>query len=417
VSEGGKTPAMSPMNSSTEKKQNSHVVKVDQSEITSEGIRKKDTAKARTNGVFPGKNTWKRQSSQPSRDANGNNISTTSATLTLSESGKTLAMSPMNSSIEKAQVSNVVKVDQSEITSEGIREKDKAKARTNGVFPGKNTWKRQSSQPSRDANGDINTEKKNCIIEDSYSMTHRGLGNSVQKSADSKLVSNKTLLVGGPDGKNIFAKQKYSKWPTAKRKRPDHSSGARRICLPAPPSIPEAGISTNPSEKEKQHKSDGESALETNKSFSNPKHLPSEKTLTDFCYQDTARGGLGRGRGMGRGRQSARGGRGSMGLVRVKPQNASLTPICPTFRRGLPCNNPLCTLRHDVSAEASRPICSFFQRNGMCSKGADCPFRHIKVAWDAEICPMFEKTGYCEDPDCLLRHVSVKKKRVASSTN
>ena len=137
-----------------------------------------------------------------------------------------------------------------------------------------------------------------------------------------------------------------------------------------------------------------------------------QKTLTDFCYQDTGRGrggrGVirGRGRGRGRGRPTVKG---NIGLVRVQDKNLSNTPICPTFRRGMPCNDPKCKLRHDVAAEASRPICVFFQRNGMCSKGDDCPFRHIKVPWNAEICPMFQKVGYCEDANCRLRHVDAKK--------
>ena len=91
---------------------------------------------------------------------------------------------------------------------------------------------------------------------------------------------------------------------------------------------------------------------------------PTQKTLTDFQYNNiSARGRGGRGRGK------------TMGLIRVKPKNPSDTPICPTFSRGLPCNNAKCTLRHDVATEASRPMCVFFQRNGMCSKGDDCPFK------------------------------------------
>ena len=126
-----------------------------------------------------------------------------------------------------------------------------------------------------------------------------------------------------------------------------------------------------------------------------------QKTLTDYQYQDTsARGGRGRGRGKTK----------AMGLVRVKTKNPSETPICPTFSRGLPCNNAKCRLRHDVSTEASRPMCVFFQRNGMCSKGDDCPFKHVKISWDAEICPTFERLGYCEDEGCVLRHVASKRR-------
>ena len=127
-----------------------------------------------------------------------------------------------------------------------------------------------------------------------------------------------------------------------------------------------------------------------------------QKTMTDYQYQDTsARGGRGRGRGKTK----------AMGLVRVKTKNPSETPICPTFSRGLPCNNAKCRLRHDVSTEASRPMCVFFQRNGMCSKGDDCPFKHVKISWDAEICPTFERLGYCEDEGCVLRHVASKRSK------
>ena len=153
-----------------------------------------------------------------------------------------------------------------------------------------------------------------------------------------------------------------------KRKHPDKIHGPRRICL-----------STAIIEDE------GKDADQTD--------AQSKKTLTDFQYKDTSARGRGRGK--------------TMGLVRVKRNNI---PICPTFSRGLPCNNAKCNLRHDVSTEASRPMCVFFQRNGMCSKGDDCPFKHIKISWDAEICPTFERLGYCEDESCVLRHVVSKKK-------
>mmetsp|Transcript_3769 Transcript_3769/g.7659 ORF Transcript_3769/g.7659 Transcript_3769/m.7659 type:complete len:468 (-) Transcript_3769:55-1458(-) len=141
-------------------------------------------------------------------------------------------------------------------------------------------------------------------------------------------------------------------------------------------------------------------------------HKKPEKSLTDHCYKDTGRGIRGRGRGRGRGRSAGRnGGRsGNIGLVRVQSSNPSETPICPTFRKGLPCNDPKCIYRHDVCSEASRPICVFFQRNGMCDKGEDCPFRHVKVNWNAAICPSFAQFGYCEIAGCALRHVVEKKK-------
>ena len=145
-----------------------------------------------------------------------------------------------------------------------------------------------------------------------------------------------------------------------------------------------------------------ESSNKDTKSTDSNNSTTTNKNLTDFAYRDTGRGI--------RGRKTIGPRTANMGLVRVKPEDPSATAICPTFRRGLPCNNPKCTLRHDVSSEASRPICVFFQRNGMCSKGDECIFRHVKVRYDAEVCPMFERVGYCEDPDCVLRHVVVSKK-------
>ncbi|KAL7501328.1 hypothetical protein ACHAWT_011133 [Skeletonema menzelii] len=163
--------------------------------------------------------------------------------------------------------------------------------------------------------------------------------------------------------------------PPVKRKRPETFLGPRRILL------------SSAATEERQ-----DTVLGTNEQ--------PQKTMTDYQYQDTsARGGRGRGRGKGK----------AMGLVRVKPKNPTETPICPTFSRGLPCNNVKCRLRHDVSTEASRPMCVFFQRNGMCSKGDDCPFKHVKISWDAEICPTFERLGYCEDQGCVLRHVASKR--------
>eukprot|EP00984_Skeletonema_dohrnii_P018983 scaffold8991_cov155-Skeletonema_dohrnii-CCMP3373.AAC.28 len=164
--------------------------------------------------------------------------------------------------------------------------------------------------------------------------------------------------------------------PHVKRKRQDTIHGPRRICLSS-------------------------AATEEGKDVDGMDEQP-QKTMTDFQYKDaSASGGRGRGRGKGK----------AMGLVRVKPKNPSETPICPTFSRGLPCNNAKCKLRHDVSTEASRPICVFFQRNGMCSKGDDCPFKHVKISWDAEICPTFERLGYCEDEGCVLRHVASKRSK------
>lgn len=163
-----------------------------------------------------------------------------------------------------------------------------------------------------------------------------------------------------------------------KRKRPETIHGPRRICLSSSAATMKEGTDADRTDEQPQ------------------------KTMTDFQYKDASARGRGRGKGK------------AMGLVRVKPKNPSETPICPTFSRGLPCNNPKCRLRHDVSTEASRPICVFFQRNGMCSKGDDCPFKHVKISWDAEICPTFEKLGYCEDEDCVLRHVARKRSKTSA---
>ena len=167
--------------------------------------------------------------------------------------------------------------------------------------------------------------------------------------------------------------------------------------------IKSAGSRTTPSVKPKRHNSIhgprriclSSAATEEGKATDAPDEQP-QKTMTDFQYKDASAG-----RGKGK----------AMGLVRVKPKNPSETPICSRFSRGLPCNNPKCRLRHDVSTEASRPICVFFQRNGMCSKGEDCPFKHVKISWDAEICPTFERLGYCEDEGCVLRHVASKRSK------
>eukprot|EP00956_Cyclotella_meneghiniana_P027368 scaffold61142_cov57-Cyclotella_meneghiniana.AAC.5 len=178
------------------------------------------------------------------------------------------------------------------------------------------------------------------------------------------------------------------------------AKGSRRICL-------NSNNNTQANESSSTDvPDDGTKLLESSnkdtKSTDNNNSTTTNKNLTDFAYRDTGRGK--------RGHKIIGPRTANMGLVRVKPEDPSTTAICPTFRRGLPCNNPKCTLRHDVSSEASRPICVFFQRNGMCSKGDECIFRHVKVRYDAEVCPMFERVGYCEDPDCVLMHVVVSKK-------
>lgn len=76
----------------------------------------------------------------------------------------------------------------------------------------------------------------------------------------------------------------------------------------------------------------------------------------------------------------------SMGLVRVQPDETR-TPICPTFLRGIQCQDQYCRKRHDVPKEFAVPICSFFQRHGQCLRGESCIFRHVRNP----ICPYCKK--------------------------
>ena len=134
-------------------------------------------------------------------------------------------------------------------------------------------------------------------------------------------------------------------------------------------------------------------------------------TLTAFAYRETGNTGRGRGRGRGRGsrgRGNAHTSRGNMGLVRVKSELQSTTKICPTFARGINCDDEYCRKRHDVPPECARPLCSFFQRHGQCRKGDECPFAHVKVDPRAAICSSFRLLGYCEDPNCPFKHVVQK---------
>lgn len=130
-------------------------------------------------------------------------------------------------------------------------------------------------------------------------------------------------------------------------------------------------------------------------------------TLTAFAYRETgvARRGRERGRGRGRGRGSTNISSGNTGLVRVKSELQSTTKICPTFARGINCDNEFCRKRHDIPPECARPLCSFFQRHGQCRKGDGCPFAHIKVDPRAAVCSSFRLLGYCEDPNCAFKHV------------
>ena len=115
-------------------------------------------------------------------------------------------------------------------------------------------------------------------------------------------------------------------------------------------------------------------------------------------------GGAEKGRGRGRGRGNTNSA-GNMGLVRVRAELQSTTKICPTFARGINCDDEYCWKRYDVPSECARPLCSFFQRHGQCRKGDDCPFAHVKVDPRAAVCSSFRLLGYCEDPNCAFKHV------------
>ena len=125
-----------------------------------------------------------------------------------------------------------------------------------------------------------------------------------------------------------------------------------------------------------------------------------EKKLTDFAYRET-----------GKRRATTR----SKGLVRVQP-NVAKTPICPTFLRGVACDDEKCWKRHDVPPEFAMPICSFFQRQGMCLND-QCRFRHVKVNRRATPCPSFELLGFCEDLNCAMMHSHPSKSSKHTKTS
>eukprot|EP00531_Pseudo-nitzschia_arenysensis_P007063 CAMPEP_0116134116 /NCGR_PEP_ID=MMETSP0329-20121206/10476_1 /TAXON_ID=697910 /ORGANISM="Pseudo-nitzschia arenysensis, Strain B593" /LENGTH=453 /DNA_ID=CAMNT_0003628809 /DNA_START=75 /DNA_END=1436 /DNA_ORIENTATION=+ len=106
----------------------------------------------------------------------------------------------------------------------------------------------------------------------------------------------------------------------------------------------------------------------------------------------------------------------NMGLVRVHP-NEKTTPICPTFLRGLHCQNEFCRKRHDIPKEYAMPVCSFFQRHGQCLKGDSCVFRHIKLNAKALVCPSFAMLGFCEDEQCPMQHIRGKAAMSALGAN
>lgn len=98
----------------------------------------------------------------------------------------------------------------------------------------------------------------------------------------------------------------------------------------------------------------------------------------------------------------------NMGLVRVQPDEKR-TPICPTFLKGLQCQDQYCRKRHDIPKEYAMPVCSFFQRHGQCLRGEACVFRHIKVNPKAVVCPSFAVLGFCGDEECTMQHVRARK--------
>lgn len=106
----------------------------------------------------------------------------------------------------------------------------------------------------------------------------------------------------------------------------------------------------------------------------------------------------------------------NMGLVRIQP-NEKTTPICPTFLRGLHCQNEFCRKRHDIPKEHAMPVCSFFQRHGQCLRGDACVFRHVKVNPKALVCPSFAILGFCEDEKCTMQHIHGPKNTGVDGTN
>jgi len=164
-----------------------------------------------------------------------------------------------------------------------------------------NSWKRLSSEIDDDSNN-----RKHAVF------AHKG---------DNSWKRQKTA------SEEKIAPRKDERVPPVHNRKRKHTgtSGPRRINLSI---SKEVGDASNSEDEDKNN-------------------ITSQKTLTDFCYKDTGRGrggrGVirGRGRGRGRGRPTVKG---NIGLVRVQDKNLSNTPICPTFRRGIPCNDPKCKL-------------------------------------------------------------------------
>ena len=225
-----------------------------------------------------------------------------------------------------------------------------------------------------------------------------------EKTPQGKMIhkgSNKLIL-----STKAHTQHENEKLP-ATRKRPvlprKHGKTVKRIKIQA---LESAESVANNKHGDDDVKEDGDATIQ--KDGDETKSKAAAETLTDFAYREILSSNRGRG---GRSRSSrGRGGRGhiNMGLVRVNPDHKN-TPICPTFLRGIRCENERCRKRHDIPIESARPVCSFFQRHGQCLKGSNCPFRHVKVNARAILCPSFNLLGYCDDKQCVMKHETVNK--------
>ena len=373
-----------------------------------------------TEAAHPDKYKWERQSSKLSTNSSGNR--------TILEKSNDDGQSDFIKTDKETAATETHTEIHTTHKNDGEKNVQTKSSNNDAQFPSlknkSNSWKRSSSEFPVQPNVDNNIMKKSIesntsiqttpVVARSKAIFSKG-DNSWKRQSTSEMEASYRKP---PGGQNPISNHH--------RKRKHTTTGPRRICLLTSTLSNEERSRDQQGEKQTNitavGKSENDSTDTTKEVSDDTQQSPGlQKTLTDFCYQDTGRGGRGTGRGRGRGIRGGRGGRsaarGNIGLVRVKTADPSSTPICPTFRRGMPCNNPKCKLRHDVSTEASRPICVFFQRNGMCSKGDECSFRHVKISWDAEICPTFQKMGYCEDANCLLKHVDAKKPRIEASSS
>jgi len=223
-------------------------------------------------------------------------------------------------------------------------------------------------------------------------MIHKG-NNKLVLSAPASYRGGKQKTVTSPAR---YQYESHHGGRGGRRKRsPSSVPTVKRIKISAPEKEPASGTIKGGEEGETT------ASAESEQGKKNPDVSATSETLTDFAYRSRFHS-FGSGRGRGRGRGS------NMGLVRVNPDETK-TPICPTFLRGVRCENELCQKRHDVPIESARPVCFFFQRHGQCLKGADCPFRHVKMNPLAMLCPSFNLLGYCDDEKCVMKHVAANK--------